>query len=413
MKIELYQHQVEAVNKMHNGCILCGGVGTGKSRTSLVYYYKVVCGAKLPINVDGSLGAMKTPRDLYIITTAKKRDSGEWLDECSPFGLCSDSALNPSGVRVLIDSWNNIKKYKDVYGAFFIFDEQRVVGRGAWVKAFLGITRKNKWILLSATPGDTWNDYVPVFVANGYFKSRYQFERSHVVYNPYCTKFRMIDHYVNTGYLTKCRANVLVLMKYEKSTTPHHINVSVEYNRTLYSTVIKDRWNVYDNEPIAEVSKLFYLMRRVVNSDQSRIDAVERLTAQHDRIIIFYNFTYELAALRNLYTYLDIPWGEWNGEVHSGIPKAKRWGYFVQYTAGSEGWNCIETNAMIFFSQSYSYKATVQAAGRIDRLNTEYTDLYYYHFKSAASIDIAIARALSQKKNFQERSFIGSTRGLA
>ena len=406
MTIELYQHQVEAVEKMHNGCILCGGVGTGKSRTSLVYYYSKVCGAKLPINVDGSLGAMATPRDLYIITTAKKRDSGEWLSECSPFCICSDEKLNPSGVKVVIDSWNNVKKYKNVFGAFFIFDEQRVVGRGAWVKAFLDISRKNQWILLSATPGDTWSDYVPVFIANGFFKSRYQFEKSHVVYNPYCTKFKMIDHYVNTGYLVKCRSRVLVLMRYDKETIPHHINVPVTYDRHLYSMVAKDRWNVYDNEPIAEVSTLFYLMRRVVNSDQSRIDAVEALTVKHERLIIFYNFTYELAALRNLYTYLDIPWGEWNGEVHSEIPKTERWGYFVQYTAGSEGWNCIETNALIFYSQSYSYKATVQAAGRIDRLNTPYTDLFYYHLRSTAPIDIAIARALSQKKNFQEKSFM-------
>lgn len=408
MLIELYQHQIEAVNKMHNGCILCGDVGTGKSRTALAYYYAKVCGAHLPFNVGGSPGAMRAPRDLYIITTAKKRDNCEWLEECAVYGIGTNAEDNPSHIQLTVDSWNNIKKYKNVYGSFFIFDEQRVVGRGAWVKAFLNIARKNQWILLSATPGDTWSDYIPVFIANGFFKNRTQFERNHVIYNPYCTKYRQIDHYVNTGYLVKCRARVLVLMKYKKETTAHHITVHVDYDRYLYSRVFKDRWNVYDNEPIQETSKLFYLLRRVVNSDESRIDAVRDLMAKHERLIIFYNFTYELNMLRMLYMETGVTWGEWNGEVHSDIPSSERWGYFVQYTAGSEGWNCIKTNALIFFSQCYSYKATVQAAGRIDRLNTSYKDLYYYHLKSVAPIDIAISRALSQKKNFNEKSFIGS-----
>jgi hypothetical protein len=47
-----------------------------------------------------------------------------------------------------------------------------------------------------------------------------------------------------------------------------------------------------------------------------------------------------------------------------------------------------------------------QAAGRIDRLNTPFTDLYYYVFKSGAPIDQAIDRALRAKRNFNEKLFL-------
>ena len=47
-----------------------------------------------------------------------------------------------------------------------------------------------------------------------------------------------------------------------------------------------------------------------------------------------------------------------------------------------------------------------QAAGRIDRLNKPYKNLYFYHFRSNAGIDVAIAKALKQKKKFQESRFI-------
>lgn len=39
MAIQLYDYQREALGRMKNGCILCGGVGSGKSRTGLAYYY--------------------------------------------------------------------------------------------------------------------------------------------------------------------------------------------------------------------------------------------------------------------------------------------------------------------------------------------------------------------------------------
>ena len=161
----LYDYQMDAVKKMRNGCILNGGVGSGKSRTGLYYYFKEQGGSMDPDYIP-----MKNPRDLYIITTAMKRDSLEWEVELTPYLLSKNPEVNYYRNKVVIDSWNNIKKYKDIYGAFFIFDEDRVTGKGAWVKTFLNIARKNQWIILSATPGDTWEQYIPVFMANGVHK---------------------------------------------------------------------------------------------------------------------------------------------------------------------------------------------------------------------------------------------------
>lgn len=398
MAISLYDHQIEAIKKMKNGCILVGGVGTGKSRTALAYYYIFVCGGAMKVNGKGSTSPMREPRDLYIITTAKKRDSLEWDEEVSWF--------NTTNVKVTIDSWNNIKKYANVYGAFFIFDEQRVVGYGAWTKAFLNIARKNKWVLLSATPGDTWSDYIPVFIANGFYKNKTEFTRQHCVFSRFA-KYPKIEQYIDQGILVRHRNDILVTMEFERQTVPHRIMVPCEYDKLLYRTVWRDRWDPYDGGPIEETGKLFYLLRKVVNSDESRARAVIDICKEHPKVIVFYNYTYELSILRDLFKGLGFTIGEWNGEVHSDVPSGDCWAYLVQYSAGCEGWNCITTDTIIFYSQSYSYRMTAQAEGRIDRLNTTFKDLYYYKLRSRAPIDLAIYKALSQKKNFNERSFVG------
>ena len=399
MGIPLYDYQLEAVNKLENGDILCGGVGSGKSRTSLAYYF---------IKNGGEVGEkykkMENPKDLYIITTARKRDDLEWEGELTPFLLSVDEDKNYYKNKVVIDSWNNIKKYVEIKGAFFIFDEQRVVGSGAWVKSFLKITKSNEWILLSATPGDTWTDYIPVFIANGFYKNKTEFLREHVVYSRF-TKYPKVDRYLNTGRLIRLRRKILVNMNFERETIAHHVDVPVEYDISTYKSVMKDRWNVFKNEPIATASELCYALRMVVNMDQSRLDSVVRLVEEHERVIIFYNFDYELSLLRDLDYGEGVEVAEWNGHKHQPIPDAAKWVYLVQYTAGAEGWNCTKTDTMIFFSQNYSYKVMVQSSGRIDRLNTPYRDLYYYHLKSKSSIDLAISRALRNKKKFNEMRF--------
>lgn len=402
--VELNDQQLEAVEKMKNGCLLVADVGTGKSRTSLAYFYFKECDGRVAVNGKGKRRKPNKPRDLYIITTAKKRDSLEWEEELIRFDLLKGEN-DYLGINVAIDSWNNIKKYKNVIGAFFIFDEQRVVGWGTWAKTFVNIARKNHWILLTATPGDTWTDYIPVFVANGFYKNKTDFNNRHVVFARF-SKYPKIERFVDQGILIRHRNDISVRMELEKDTTRHMVNVRCNYDKGLYKMVWRDRWDPYDNGPIMESGKLFYLLRRVVNSDKSRLEAVERICRDHQRVIVFYNYTYELQSLRELFTRISFDIGEWNGEVHSEVPTGERWAYLVQYSAGSEGWNCITTDAMIFFSQSYSYRMTVQAEGRIDRFNTPYKDLYYFKLKSQAPIDIAIARALAMKKNFNEKDFI-------
>ena len=380
MSVPLYDYQQDAVDRLKNGSILCGGVGSGKSRTSLAYYYKVA-----------------RTKDLYIITTARKRDTKEWEDEVEPFDLKR---------KVTIDSWNNIGKYKDTAGAFFIFDEQRVVGYGAWVKSFLKITRVNEWILLSATPGDTWQDYIPVFIANGFYRNKTEFAREHIIYSRF-SKYPKIDRYVNEGKLLRLRRQILVTMNFKRKTVSHHEDVYVSYDIPLYKDVTRSRWDPYKNEPIPDASGLCYVWRKIVNTSEARQLALLEIFEKHPKLIVFYNFNYELDILKEMFgAYAGVQVAEWNGHKHESIPTGPSWVYLVQYTAGAEGWNCITTDTIVFYSQNYSYKIRQQAAGRIDRLNTPYTDLYYYHLKSRSGIDLAISKALKEKKKFNESKYV-------
>ena len=396
----LRRQQQEAIEKMFSGCILNGGVGTGKSRTGLYYYCKEQGGS-----IDPYV-PMKNPKDLYIITTAKKRDSLEWQQELIPFYLSTNKEENIwYNNTVVIDSWNNIRKYTEVKNAFFIFDEDRVTGKGVWVKSFYKIARNNEWIILSATPGDTWEDYIPVFIANGFYKNITEFRREHIIYSQF-TKYPKVDRYIGTGRLIRLRNRILVDMDVEKHTIPHHEDIYVQYDIPMYKDAIRNRWDPYKNEPIQQASGLCYVLRRIVNSDESRVIALLEILEVRKRSIIFYNFDYELDILMNIAYGEGIEIAQWNGHKHQPVPDSDRWVYLVQYTAGCEGWNCIKTDTVIFYSQTYSYKMLEQACGRIDRLNTPYIDLYYYHLRTRSGIDLAIYKALSEKKKFNEGKFI-------
>lgn len=433
--MDLYEHQRKAVDELANGKILWGGVGSGKSRTAVAYYV-----------------SREAPRNVYVITTAKKRDSLDWEKEFAQCGIGKAANATTAGI-LTVDSWNNINKYEGVRDGFFIFDEQRLVGSGAWTKAFIKIAKANRWILLSATPGDTWLDYIPVFVANGFYKNRTEFKREHVVYNTF-SKFPKVDRYIGVGKLVKLRNQLLVEMPYIRHTVRKTTYVPVDYDKDLFEKAVKKRWHVYEQRPLRDVAELFSVMRKVVNSDDSRISAVRMLMNEHPRLIVFYNFDYELEILRCLSeptltpadttssTQLSAPAGtsssvsaarppltpstctstsgpttstphsgssvrvaEWNGHKHDPLPTSDRWVYLVQYVAGSEGWNCTETDAMVFYSLTYSYKNWHQAYGRIDRLNTMFTELHYYVLKSSSMIDNAIMKSLKAKKSFNERDF--------
>jgi hypothetical protein len=390
IQVLLAPHQKAALSKLEDGNILWGGVGSGKSRVGLAYY--ILTGEQ---------------RDIYVITTAKKRDSMDWATEAARFGIGRERDATLYGV-LTVDSWNNIEKYKDVEGQFFIFDEQRLVGAGPWTKAFLKIAKKNRWIMLSATPGDTWLDYIPVMIANGFYRNRTEFKHEHVIYKAF-SKYPKVERYVNVQRLVKQRNQILVHMPYPKETVRHPVNIWVEHDPVLMARVAAGRWNIFEDVPIRDISDLFHQMRRVTNSDPSRIKAVADLLAKHPRLIVFYNFDYELEILRSLGASLvdgsETAYAEWNGHRHEAIPQTESWLYAVQYIAGAESWNCTETNAVCFYSLTYSYKLWEQAHGRIDRLDTNFTDLYYYTLRSKAAIDWAIWRSLKSKKNFQIKHF--------
>ena len=383
--VELYPHQKKAVRQLKNGSILWGGVGSGKSITAIAYYIQ-----------------NEAPKDIYVITTAKKRDALDWEKEAIKYGVGTRRDATVAGV-LKVDSWNNITKYKEVTDGFFVFDEQRLVGSGTWTKSFIQIAKKNHWILLSATPGDTWLDYIPVFVANGFYKNRTEFKREHVVYSNY-TKFPKVERYLGTGKLLRLRDQILVEMPYVKHTTRNVEHIEVDHDDEKMEKATKHRWHIWEDRPIRDVAELFHVMRKIVNTDESRLNALRSLLKKHPKIIVFYNFDYELEILRTLGDEFVV--AEWNGHKHQPIPITDSWVYLVQYAAGSEGWNCTITDTMVFYSLTYSYKMFHQAHGRIDRLNTSFYELKYYIFLSKSIIDNAIWRSLKQKKNFNESNFM-------
>lgn len=390
---------------MKNGCVLCGGVGSGKSLTALGYYYLENGGDVSSLTGGEYMPMDDPPMDLVIITTARKRDTLEWEKELTPFLLSTNPKTNLYANRVIVDSWNNIGKYRETKGAFFIFDEQRVVGSGEWVRSFLAICKNNRWILLSATPGDTWSDYIPLFIANGFYKNRTQFCREHVIYSHF-TKFPKIERYVGEKKLRALRDAILIDMDFRRLTQAHHDEVIVSYDTALYRELLRTRWDIWKDAPIENAAGLCYCLRRMVNSDESRQRAVLEAAEKHPKLIVFYNFDYELDILMKLAWPEDTQKAQWNGHRHEPVPDVDRWVYFVNYAAGAEGWNCTATDTILFYSQHYSYKVMVQASGRIDRLNTPYHDLYYIHLKSRSGIDIAIGRALREKKTFNESRFV-------
>lgn len=400
----MYDYQLDAIRKMHNGCILCGGVGSGKSRTSLAYYYSRMGGDLYDTSKKFSM--MTHPKDLYIITTARKRDMAEWSVDMAPFLLSPHPDANGYNNQVIVDSWNNIENYVNVKDAFFIFDEQRVVGYGKWAKTFIKIARDNEWILLSATPGDKWEDYMAVFIANGFYRNKSEFEYYHIVYNPRTT-FPQVLQYINIELLIQHRNELLVDMDFKRKTTSHHEEIAVKYDGESITRVIKTRQNL-EGEPIENAAQFCSVLRQITFSDESRVVALLELIEKHPTAIIFYNYDFELDILKSINYGDDVEIAEWNGHKHEPVPVSSKWVYLVNYAAGAEGWNCITTDTIIFYSQNYSWRIMNQAQGRIDRLNTPYMNLWYYHLVSRSPIDRAITRALRAKGKFNEGRFYES-----
>jgi len=382
--LELMPHQKDAVESLAPGKILWGGVGSGKSLTVLHYYLK-----------DHS------DKRLIVITTAKKRDSLDWQKEATRLNIGIERSLAVRDV-LTVDSWNNIGSYTDVQDCFFVFDEQRAVGTGAWVKSFLKIAKKNDWVLLSATPGDTWLDYVPVFVANGLYRNVSQFRDEHVVYEPF-RHFPKIKEFKNVAVLEKYRNMLLVEMKYERDVKRTTVEVECGYDEKAFRRVWVDRWHIFEDRPITDVAEMFRVARIVDNSDPSRLRAVREILKEHPRIIVFYSWDFELDILRNLAS--EYPYAEWNGKKHQAIPETDSWVYVVHYTSGSEGWNCTETDTIVHYSLTYSYKNWKQSKGRTDRLDSPFDELFYFELASNSPVSRAVRRSLGSKKSFNERAW--------
>ena len=407
MTVTYRPEQIQAVRQLQNGSILAGGVGSGKTLTSLAWYLTSVCNAA-SFKKGGSLAKKKVKGSptLYVITTAKKRDSLEWEEEAARLGMSTDPACSFTGSSIVVDSWNNIGKYSDREHAVFFFDEQRASGSGRWVKEFLKITKKNTWLLLSATPGDVWMDYLPVFMAHGFFRTRTEFMEDHVIFDRFA-KYPKVKRYIGEAKLQRLRRSILVEMPVERHTTRERETVYCNYDRELYKWVVKNRMDPWTEEPLRDAGGVCRILRKVVSDNDWRSEQAKRILSSNERVIVFYNYNYELDRILAVAKSLGLLTAQWNGHRHDAIPAEPRWVYICQYTSAAEGWNCTSTDTVLFWSLNYSWRVTEQCEGRIDRLNTPYSRLKYYFLESDSSIDKAVRQSLSSKKVFNERAFVG------
>lgn len=342
------------------------------------------------------------PVDLYVITTPKKRDDLDWPKEAARFGISTNPEASMGGITLIVDSWNNIKKHTKVQDAFFIFDEQRAIGSGVWSKSFIAIAKRNRWVMLSATPADRWMDLVPVFIAKGFYKNKTQFVREHVVYSPY-TKYPSIRMYLDIPTLKRHRDETFVIMPFKRRTKTNIVDVPVMYDREATKLLKKTEWNPYKDYPIRNHPEYVHVLRRLIYSHASRISELIKIHIKAKRLIIFYNFNYELDIMREGFANLTEV-SEHNGHNHDPVPTGDNWVYLVQYISGSEAWECFSTNHMAFYSANPSYRATIQAMGRINRMTTTYKNLYYYRLMSESAPDKGMMKSFGNKEDFNMRS---------
>lgn len=392
-------HQRDAIRKISNGNVVVGATGSGKSLVGLVYYYTNI--------LEGSVEPFRKPTksvSLYIITTATKRDSLDWNSECAEFALSTNQEASVNGIKVVIDSWNNIKKYKDIRGGFFLFDEQKTTGYKRWSKIFIRIAKNNRWILITATPSDRWMDLLSVFIANGFYKNKRDFVNQHVTYNPY-VKYPSITGYRNVNKLRILKKRIFVIIDYQSPSIIENKVISVDYDVDALTQIEKTEWNPFTDSPIINLSEFASVLRRSLNSHPSRINEAIRIRNTVKKLIVFYNFNFELEILKHGYSGIKI--GELNGHRHDALPVGSDWVYLVQYNSGNEAWECFTTNHMLFYSLNYSFRIMTQAKGRINRLTSGFNYMYYYYLVSNHWLDKGIQKALNKKRDFNNKEILG------
>lgn len=377
--------QRDAVDRMHDGCVLLGRTGSGKTMTALGYWLKV-----------------HAQQDLYVVTTPAKRDAMEWEGDSAKLG----QYLPPE--RVV--SWNKIKDFEYLESAFVVFDEQRVSGSGKWVKSFLKIAKRNDWILLSATPGDVWIDWLPLFIANGFYRTRTQFTDRHVIWDPH-TRYPRIKRYIEEDRLERCQEAICVYLASPNPISRMVHDELVSYDSRKYAEVTRKRWNPFEVRPMMDAGELCRVQRRIVLENVCREEALERLLKGHPRALVFYSYNYELEAIKAVCERLGRSYGQRNGHRHDPVPVSKEpWVYIVQYQS-ADAWNCISTNIAILYSLPYSWRQQEQAMGRIDRMNTPFDELHYYRLMTDSTIDNAILACLDRKETFNERVYENAQKG--
>ena len=141
---------------------------------------------------------------------------------------------------------------------------------------------------------------------------------------------------------------------------------------------------------------------------QAKLEAFrELIQSTNDRVIVFYNFTAEMAEMQNILWDLNRPVSWVNGDKKDleAYENAEDSVTLIQYQAGAMGLNLQKANKMIYFSLPERSDLFEQSKKRTHRIGQD-KPCFYYIMMCAGSVEEQIYQTLLERRDWTDELFI-------